>query len=120
MTLARYKPPKHNIRESAWWRSERHRKFVRGFVCVVPGCMADRRECCHIRTGTDGAMGEKPSDFWCFPACVEHHRQQHDIGEPAFERMHGIDLKCIAEGLARQSVCRREIEEWKRTHARAA
>lgn len=41
----------------------------------------------------------KPGDEWTIPGCSGAHRYQHQIGEPAFERAYGIDMKAIAEML---------------------
>lgn len=90
----------------------RHRKFIRSLECCVHGCLLcdelDKLvgcviECAHVRTGTDGGTAIKPSDWWTVPLCSVHHLEQHNIGEPAFERLHKIDLKRIALALARQS-----------------
>lgn len=110
--LPRRKPPKSGIaRNPDRIRSPAHRKWVRGFACAC----ADARhpdqavpchpliECAHVRTGTDGGTGIKPSDSWTVPLCKAHHAEQHAIGEPAFERKYGVNLKRIAEDLARQS-----------------
>lgn len=112
----RAKRERMNVREQPWWRSESYKRYVRGFACIVPGCAAVRRQCCHIRFGTDGAKGKEPSDFFTYPGCAEHHREQHDIGEPAFERKYGVSLLKHAEAIARGGRFHREIEEWKRTH----
>ena len=72
----RAKRERMNVRELPWWRSESYKRYVRGFACIVPGCTASPREACHIRFGTDGCKDEKPSDFFCYPACREHHAEQ--------------------------------------------
>ena len=105
--LARRKPPRMNVKEPTVFRSEPHKQFVRGFVCVLFG--KDGHECdskvraCHVRTGTDGGMQMKPSDFWTYPGCDRAHGIQHDIGEPEFERRYGLNLKDIARKIARLS-----------------
>ena len=72
----------------------KHRQWIRGHECLVGGCMNRDIEAAHVRTGrTDGGTGLKPSDWWCVPLCKSHHAMQHQIGEPAFERMHDLDLK---------------------------
>lgn len=96
----------------------RHRKFIRSLECAVPACECHIGaqaiweakpwelwivECCHVRTGTDGGAGMKPSDWWTIPLCAGRHQEQHRIGEPAFEAAHKLDMKAIALGLARQS-----------------
>lgn len=81
----------------------RHRKFVRGHACCVPGCQDGPIEFAHVRTGTDGGTALKPSDTHGISLCVEHHREQHQIGEPAFERRYRIDMKALAAEFARKS-----------------
>lgn len=110
------KRPKMGVRELPWWRSEPYKKYVRGFACIVPDCPAYRRQACHVRTGTDGCKGEKPSDFFCYSGCAIHHEEQHRIGERAFEEKYGVNLLEWASRVARGSRFHREIEEWKRTH----
>jgi hypothetical protein len=86
-------------------RCDAHLQFVRGFVCSVwhvsgpSDPCSGKVEAAHVRTGTDGGTGMKPSDSWAIPLCNEHHREQHQIGEPAFERKYGIKMKEIAAGL---------------------
>lgn len=78
------------------WRSPAHRGWVRSHMCCVPGC--DRRpiEAAHVRTGTGGGTGMKPGDEWVISLCSYCHRRQHQIGEGAFERETGIDMKALA------------------------
>lgn len=38
----------------------------------------------------------KPSDEHCISLCMVCHAYQHQIGEPAFEKRHGIDMKALA------------------------
>jgi hypothetical protein len=73
-------------------RCPAHRKWVRGHACSVPGCEGRPIECAHVRDGTDGGAGMKPSDWWTISLCREHHAEQHRIGEAPFERRHKIDL----------------------------
>jgi hypothetical protein len=80
-----------------------HRNWVRKHHCCVPGCKRTPIECAHVRLGTDGGAGLKPSDRWAISLCAHHHREQHSIGEASFEREHGIALKALAEEFARQS-----------------
>jgi hypothetical protein len=60
-------------------------------------------ECAHVRSGTDGGVGLKPSDCWAISLCEHHHREQHSIGERAFEQRHDIDLLEIAREFAKRS-----------------
>lgn len=91
-----------------------HRAWVRGFDCVVGRkghCCNLPMEAAHVRTGTGGGMAEKPHDKWTIPLCHRHHAEQTAIGEAAFERLYGIDMKAIAEGLAARSPHRRGWED---------
>lgn len=85
----------------------RHRKFIRSLQCCIAICRSDsmglRTECAHVRHETDGGAGLRPSDWWTLPLCFFHHAEQHAIGEPAFEKRYGINMKDIALGPARQS-----------------
>lgn len=60
-------------------------------------------EAAHVRRGTDGGTGIKPSDTWTVPACHFHHAEIHRIGEAAFERQTGIKLRALAAELANLS-----------------
>ena len=51
-----------------------------------------RIEAAHVRRGTDGAMGVKPSDNYALPLCEAAHRLQHKIGEESFEMLFGISM----------------------------
>nr|WP_295838139.1 putative HNHc nuclease [uncultured Azospirillum sp.] len=84
-------------------RSSAHLKFVRSHQCSVPGCKGMPIEAAHVRTGTDGGIGMKPSDNWTISLCREHHQEQHAIGEPAFETRHRIDMKALAREFAAAS-----------------
>src|SRR4029079_7119319 len=80
-----------------------HRAWIRKHYCSVPGCKRLPIECAHVRTGTDGGTGLKPSDKWSISLCEHHHREQHSIGERAFEQRHDIDLSELAQEFARRS-----------------
>jgi hypothetical protein len=41
-------------------------------------------EAAHVRMGTDGGMGMKPSDCYVVPLCSACHAYQHKIGERKF------------------------------------
>lgn len=85
-----------------------HLAFVRSFACCVPNCRETTIEAAHVRTGTDGGLGLKPSDFWAVSLCVGHHAQQHGMGEAPFEQRHGIDLKALAQEFAAKSPHRKK------------
>lgn len=80
-----------------------HRAWIRRHRCCVPGCANLPIECAHVRRGTDGGQSLKPSDRWTVSLCREHHGEQHRIGERAFEKRHGIDLRGLAEAFAKAS-----------------
>jgi hypothetical protein len=67
-------------------------------------------ECAHVRIGTDGGTGIKPSDRHCISLCKECHSRQHQIGEPAFERERGIDMKALAFAFFMRSPHRQKLE----------
>lgn len=81
----------------------RHRKFIRSLYCVVPGCVKINGECCHLRLSTDGGGSLKPSDWWTYPGCSEHHAESHRIGEASFQAKYKLDLRAICLALARHS-----------------
>ena len=84
-------------------RFPNHCAWVRGHACSVSGCAAQDIECAHVRRGTDGAAGVKPSDLWTVSLCAAHHAEQHSIGEGAFEARYMLDLKALARTFARLS-----------------
>lgn len=71
-----------------------HRQFVAGLPCLSCGRTATTEqpnECAHVRMGTDGGMGLKPSDRYTCPLCHTCHARQHQIGEPTFWAELGVD-----------------------------
>lgn len=105
-------PPK-GAKRSGRWKSQRHRDFVRGFNCCVPECMGRPIEVAHIRMGTDGGMGKKPSDFYTISLCSKHHSEQHQIGEASFEIRYDISMRELAEEFSKASPLATEIRERK-------
>jgi len=103
----RRKRPKMRVREPSQIRCVAHLKWVRGHECVMAALLLHfcdgKVEAAHVRSGTDGGVGIKPSDIWVIPLCSRAHRYQHDIGEAAFEKEFNINMKDIAKGLARHS-----------------
>ena len=79
------------------------RAWVRRHHCSVPDCKRVPIECAHVRSGTDGGQGLKPSDCWTISLCRYHHAEQHRIGETAFEKRYGIELLALAQEFARHS-----------------
>ena len=110
--LQRRKAPKLGIRKQPQERNPSHLKWVRGHECAIAGdsghTCGGRIEAAHVRTGTDGALGVKPSDRFAIPLCSVAHRAQHAIGEAAFERRWRIKMREIADDLYRRSPHRRD------------
>ena len=84
-------------------RCPSHLKWVRGFHCAVEGCLNLPVEAAHVRRGTDGGMGMKPSDFWAIPLCQTHHRQQHFLGEESFETTYALNMRALAREFSARS-----------------
>jgi len=107
MTYPRKKPKPDRIKEVDRKVYERHRQWVRGHGCIVPDCMETKMQFCHVRRGLpnghQAGMNQKPHDAFGFPACAEHHSQQHSMGELSFESHYGVDLLQTALGYAKQS-----------------
>lgn len=89
-------------------RSPAHRAWVRGFACCACGSTTTI-ECAHVRTGTDGGMGMKPSDRWCISLCKDCHARQHSLGETTFADMHQIDMRKLAMEFFAASPHRRKL-----------
>jgi len=64
------------------YRSKTHLAWVRTLPCVR--CGRFPCDAAHVRIGTDGGMGLKPSDQYTVPLCRTCHRHQHQIGERRF------------------------------------
>jgi hypothetical protein len=90
-------------------RSPAHRAWVRGHACCACGSQS-AIECAHVRVGTDGGTGIKPSDRWVISLCRECHSRQHQIGEESFEKAWGINLKALAEAFFKASPHRFKLE----------
>jgi len=90
-------------------RSPAHRAWVRGHACCA--CGTDVAiECAHVRTGTDGGTGIKPSDRWTISLCKDCHALQHTMGEAPFERKRGINMKALAAEFFAKSPHRFKLE----------
>lgn len=93
MIPRRRKAPKANIRPEPQIRCPGHLAWVRGHECLaLDETCSDRIEAAHVRAGTDGGMGVKPSDCYVVPLCSAHHALQHQIGEGAFENRFKVKL----------------------------
>lgn len=80
-----------------------HRAWVRRHRCCVPDCRRTPIECAHVRGGTDGGLGLKPSDKWTISLCRFHHLEQHEEGERTFEAKYDLNLVDLAIEFARRS-----------------
>jgi len=76
-TVARSKP-KPDLRRRA-----EHLTFVRQLPCVACGRAAPS-EAAHVRSGSDGGAGMKPSDRYSLSLCTSCHALQHGFGELTF------------------------------------
>ena len=112
MIPRRARRPKMGVREPDRIVCPGHLKWVRGHECVFKFGMCEGKiEAAHVRMGTDGGMGMKPSDCYAVPLCERHHRRQHQIGEESFWR--GVDPIKIAADLWRLSPHRINYERRK-------
>lgn len=117
----RRKKPKMGLREAPQIRCPGHLKWIRGYPCSIQ-CMgpvlseaylmdsvlrmrgpdhecSGKIEAAHVRSGTDGGTALKPGDNFTIPLCSAAHREQHQIGEAAFEKRYGINMREIADKL---------------------
>src|ERR1700746_3426843 len=70
--------PKPDLR-----RRTNHLIYVRQLPCTVCGKAAPS-EAAHVRSGSDGGTGIKPSDRYALPLCTSCHALQHEFGELRF------------------------------------
>ena len=75
-----------------------HLVFIRQLSCTACG-RAPPSEAAHVRSGTDGGAGVKPSDRFSVPLCTECHALQHQFGELRFWSTLRIDPLNVAFGL---------------------
>jgi hypothetical protein len=86
--------------------SQKHRDYVRTFACSKCGETAGI-EVAHVRLGTDGGMGRKPSDYFTVSLCKPCHARQHSIGEATF--WHGQNINAIMQAFCETSPAKFEI-----------
>jgi hypothetical protein len=79
-----------------------HLAFIRKLSCVRCGTPW-RIEAAHVRIGTDGGTGLKPSDCYAVPLCGECHTTgigaQHRCGELTFWSRLRVDPLALAASL---------------------
>jgi hypothetical protein len=88
-TMARAKPKPDRRRRA------RHLAFVRQLACVACGKAAPS-EAAHVRSGSDGGAGMKPSDRYSVSLCASCHELQHRFGELRFWTVLRIDPLNVA------------------------
>jgi hypothetical protein len=76
-------------------RRAQHLAFVRQLSCVACGKAAPS-EAAHVRSGTDGGAGFKPSDRYSISLCTSCHELQHRFGELRFWSVLRIDPLNVA------------------------
>ena len=103
MLPPRRKPQRSGILREVRREWPRHRAFLRRHQCCVPGCTFLPIEVAHVRSAGNSGVGLRPGDWSAVPLCHDHHREQHQIGLPAFEARYGIDLAALAVEFARRS-----------------
>jgi hypothetical protein len=88
--------------------SEKHRRFVASFPCVVCGDNLNV-QCCHIRSIPKlGNIGKGVrDDAFCIPMCFTCHSIQHNIGEMKFFKMYNINPILISMKLSTISPCKK-------------
>lgn len=108
-------PPRRHKKQnrSDRWKSQTHCTFLRKFACSA--CHSESGiEVSHIRIGTDGGLGRKPSDYYAIPLCKDYHTALHTDGEATFYRTAKIDAHALAEAFCNASPKRAEIVANKR------
>jgi hypothetical protein len=77
-----------------------HLAFLRTLPCVITG--ARPVEAAHVSMTSkiwgksDKGVGKKSADRWALPLSPAMHREQHELGERAFWKKHGIDPLVVA------------------------
>ncbi len=85
-------------------------RMARLLECVVPSCRVGwprKLEAAHVRSRGAGGLDRANvvGLCWC------HHREQHQIGWPAFEKRYGLDA-LVAAGLIAEDVDAHACESW--------
>ena len=127
MPLARI--PRTSMRRNGaprFRKRAQHLAFIRQLPCVACG-YAPPSEAAHVRSGSDGGAGMKPSDRFSLPLCTECHALQHQFGELRFWSVLRIDPLNVAFRLwtvsgrltagerivfrARQKICLMKVDD---------
>ncbi len=99
----RRKPKPSGIERGPRREWPRHRKWLRGFACCVPGCIDRDTEVAHIRSAANAGTGLKPADWSALPYCRAHHAESHRIGQDSFDSKYRLDSAALARQFAAQS-----------------
>lgn len=99
-----------------WLRTRECRVAGYWYHRKIPGGLIQRQHVCsgkvqaaHVRIGTDGGTGLKPSDRYALPLCEGAHLgDQHTAGERQFWEKFGLDPLKEAE---------KAFEQWQRETA---
>lgn len=100
------------------WRSDSHRKWIRGFHCCV--CGSDTNiEAAHVRIGSGAGLSQKPDDWRVVPLCGGPnsnatggpgcHDTQHRVGERTFWA--DKDVEALIRAFIKASPKKAEIEQ---------
>ncbi len=100
---SRRKRPKSGIERGPQRVWPKHERWVRSFSCIVPGCQNTPIEFMHVRSAANSGTGLKPHSAFGVCGCREHHAEQHQIGQRAFEAKYSIDLMALALEFMRRS-----------------
>jgi putative HNHc nuclease len=95
--------PRSGIRRQVPRIWPRHRRFVKGHMCCVPGCTAEKIDFAHIRSAANAGKDLKPFDWFGVSLCRKHHDEQHTQGVETFQEKYGIDLWASAAEFAARS-----------------
>lgn len=102
----------HEDKPDAWFRSKDHLAWVRTLPCIMSverGWCQGAIEAMHLRIETDGALGEKPSDYFTAPGCGGHHKLSHIMGERTFWSALNLDPVKFVLRLGTQSPCLKTV-----------
>ena len=93
------RPRKRNAPRPAEKSAPGFLQWLRGRQCAaLTGDCEGKLEAAHVDYAGDKGMSTKVSDRYSIPLCSKHHRLQHTVGWPEFERRqygregHGLGL----------------------------
>lgn len=102
----------HEDKPDSWFRSKDHLTWVRTLPCIMGierGWCRGEIEAMHLRIETDGAAGEKPSDYFTAPGCQGHHKLSHIMGERTFWSALNVDPVKYVLQIAIRSPCHKTV-----------